>query len=59
VLTSRATRRRVTFRIAVTSRRVMDGTMSASTAVAPSGPTMSPELEIPVSPWGSMPDAWM
>ena len=41
---------RVVRLMAATSLRVMDGTMRASTATAPSAPTMSPALEMPVSP---------
>src|SRR2546425_4874371 len=46
----------VAFWKAATSLRVIDGTISASTATAVSPPAMSPELEMPVSPRGSMPD---
>jgi hypothetical protein len=48
---------RVVFLMAVTSRFVIDGTISASTATAAEGPTMSPELATPVSPVGSIPEA--
>src|SRR6266850_423750 len=53
-----ATGLRVVFLIAATSLRVIDGTISASTATAPSAPTISPEFAMPVSPSGSTPDDW-
>src|SRR5207249_5308547 len=49
---------RVVFLIAATSLRVIDGTIRASTSTFPSWPRMSPALETPVSPAGSIPDAW-
>ncbi len=49
---------RVVFLIAATSFRVIDGTMRASTSTFPSWPRISPEFETPVSPAGSIPDAW-
>src|SRR2546428_13238995 len=36
----------------------MDGTIRASTSTSPSWPRMSPALETPVSPAGSIPGAW-
>jgi len=40
----------VIFLMAATSRRVIDGTIRASTVTAPSAPTMSPAFEMPVWP---------
>jgi hypothetical protein len=34
------------------------GTIKASTATAPAEPTISPAFATPVSPVGSIPDAW-
>ena len=48
---------RVVLLMAATSRLVIDGTISASTATAAEGPTISPELATPVSPVGSIPEA--
>ncbi len=58
VLMSWAIGLRVAFLMAATSFFVIEGTISASTATAASVPTMSPELATPVSPVGSIPDAW-